>query len=169
METKEGAYNRKREGERTSQSSVCTHVAVLSMSGICGFAQRGQGFVFLVSLPGFWGCFCPAFRALLAITPAASPLTIRNARITILISPFFARQKKKGFSFFSCGATPSRTVPKTQPLRVAFSLRERADLRSQKEGILGKKIAWGRVGRTGQKKEKRMHKKRWVIPQNILM
>ena len=75
-------------------------------------------------------------------------------------SPFFARQKK-GFSFFSCGATPSRTVPKTQPLEVAFSLLERVDLRSQKDRILGKKIAWGRVGWTGQKKEKRMHKKRW--------
>ena len=42
------------------------------------------------------------------------------------------------------------------PLQVAFSLRERVDLRSQKEGILGKNIAWGRVGQT---KEKRMHKK----------
>ena len=74
----------------------------------------------------------------------------------------FSRARKKGFSFFSFGATPSRTIPKTQPLQVAFSLWERVDLRSQKEGILGKKVARGRVGRTGQKKEKRMHKKRWV-------
>ena len=48
---------------------------------------------------------------------------------------FFARQKKKGFSFFPCGATSSRTVPNTQPLQVAFSLRERVDLRSQKGGF----------------------------------
>ena len=67
----------------------------------------------------------------------------------------FLRARKKGFSFFSCGATSSRTVPKTQPLQVAFSLRERVDLRSQKGRILGKKIAWGRVGRTGQKKGKK--------------
>ena len=59
----------------------------------------------------------------------------------------------------NCGATSSRTVPKTQPLQVAFSLREGVDLRFQKEGILGRNIAWGRVGRTRQKEEKRMHKK----------
>ena len=46
----------------------------------------------------------------------------------------------------------SRTVPKTQAL-VAYFLLERVDLRSQKEGILGKKIAWGRVGWTRQKKK----------------
>ena len=78
-----------------------------------------------------------------------------------LFLTFFHAPEKKKFSFFSCGATPSRTVPKTQPLEVDFSLRERVDLRSQKEGILGEKIAQGRVGQTGQKKEKRMHKKRW--------
>ena len=55
--------------------------------------------------------------------------------------------------------TPSRTIPKTQPLQVAFSLLERVDLRCQKQGILGKKIAWGRVGWTGQKKEKRMRQR----------
>ena len=38
---------------------------------------------------------------------------------------FFRAPKKKGFSFFSCGATPSRTVPKTQPLEVAYSLHDR--------------------------------------------
>ena len=69
-------------------------------------------------------------------------------------SPFLARQKK-GFSFFSCGVTRSRAVPKTQPLQVAFSILERVDLRSQKEGIWGKKIAWGRVGWRGQKKGKK--------------
>ena len=77
-----------------------------------------------------------------------------------LESHLFSRARKKGFSFFSCGATSSRTVPKTQPLEVAFSLRERVGLRSQKGRILGKKIAWGREGWTGKKKEKRMHKKK---------
>ena len=76
---------------------------------------------------------------------------------------FFRAPEKKDFPFFSCGATPSRAVPKTQPLQVAFSLRERVDLRCQKEGILGKKIARGRGGADKEKKkEKRMHKKRWV-------
>ena len=42
------------------------------------------------------------------------------------------------------------------PLEVAFSLLERVD---QKDRILGKKTAWGRVGWTEQKKEKRMRKK----------
>ena len=74
---------------------------------------------------------------------------------------FFARQKKRIFPFFPVGRPRPEPSPKTQPLQVAISLRQRVDLRSQKEGILGKKIAWGRVGRTRQKKEKRMHKKRW--------
>ena len=39
------------------------------------------------------------------------------------------------------GRPPSRTVSKTPVLEVAFSLRERVDLSSQKEEILGKKIA----------------------------
>ena len=69
----------------------------------------------------------------------------------------------------SCGATSSRTVPKTQPLQVAFSLRERVDLRSQKEGILGKKIAWGRVGWAGQKKGKKdAPKKGGIIGGNMI-
>ena len=58
---------------------------------------------------------------------------------------FFAHQKRRIF-LFSCEATPSRTIPKTQPLQVAFSLLERVDLRSHKRGILGKKCFWGRVG-----------------------
>ena len=49
----------------------------------------------------------------------------------------------------------SRTVPKTRSLHVTFSLLERVDLRSQKEGILGKEIAWGRVGWTRQKTRKK--------------
>ena len=66
---------------------------------------------------------------------------------------FFRAPEKKDFPFFPVGRP--RPEPKTNPCRVAFSLRERADLRSQKEGIWGKKIAWGRVGRTGQKKGKK--------------
>ena len=94
----------------------------------------------------------------LAVPEASRPQGPNKSQISH--SPFFARQKK---FFFSCGATPSRTVPKTQPLQVAFSLRERVDLRSQKEGILGKRIARGRVRRTGQKRKKdAQNKKRWV-------
>ena len=74
-------------------------------------------------------------------------------------SPFFAHQKKRIFLFFSCGATPSGTVPKTQPLEVASSLQDREDLRFQEDRIWGKKIAWERVGWTGQKKEKGCAKK----------
>ena len=48
------------------------------------------------------------------------------------------KKKKRIFLFFlSCGATPSRAVPRTQPLRVGFFLLERVDLRSQKGGDLG--------------------------------
>ena len=76
------------------------------------------------------------------------------------------------FFLFSCGATPSRTVIKTQPLEVAFSLRERVDLRSQKEKILGKKIAWERVGWTRQKKRKKDAQKkvgkRYTPPQDCI-
>ena len=61
--------------------------------------------------------------------------------------PILSRARKKGFSFyFSPRGPPSRTVPETQPLQVTFSLLERVDLRSQKEGILGKEVAWGRAG-----------------------
>ena len=79
--------------------------------------------------------------------------------------PFSRARKKKDFPFFSCGETLSRTVPKTQALQATFALLERVDLRSQKGGIWGKKIAWGREGWTGQtkKKAKRMRKKRWVL------
>ena len=67
----------------------------------------------------------------------------------------FARQQKRIFLFFLWG-DPIQNRPKFS----AFSLLERVDLRSQKEEILGKKIAWGRVSWTRQKKEKRMRKKR---------
>ena len=76
-----------------------------------------------------------------------------------MVSHLFSRARKKGFSFFSCGATPSRAVPKTQPLEVAFSLLERVDLRSQKEGILVR----GRVGWTGQKKGKKDVQKNHMV------
>ena len=89
-------------------------------------------------------------------------LRMKGKPSSVGYSPFFARQKK-GFSFFSCGATPSRTVAKTQPLKVDFSLQERVDLRSQKEGILGKKIAQRRVGRTREKRKKGCTKKGGVI------
>ena len=79
---------------------------------------------------------------------------------------FFARQEKKKIFFLSCGATPSRTVPKTQPLQVAFSVLERVDLRSQKKGILREENCLGKRGWKGEngkkeRKKKRMRPKRW--------
>ena len=72
--------------------------------------------------------------------------------------PFFcAPEKKKDFPFFACGATPSRTVNKTQPLEVAFSLQERVDSRSQKE-LPGE--GWGGQGKKGKKDAQ---KKRWLV------
>ena len=86
---------------------------------------------------------------------------------------FFARRKtkKKDFpSFFSCGATPSRTVPKTgsggclpfpkPALEVAFSLLEGVDLRSQKDRILEKKNCVGKGGVDRGIRKKDAHK-RW--------
>ena len=67
---------------------------------------------------------------------------------------FFARQKK-GFSFFFLGGDPVQNRPQNPAPASWFSLLERVDLRSQKEGILGKRIAWGRVGWTEQKKRKK--------------
>ena len=51
---------------------------------------------------------------------------VLSANHNLRIYPYltFLARQKKGFSFFSCGATPSRTVPKIQPLQVAFSLEE---------------------------------------------
>ena len=86
----------------------------------------------------------------------------------MLDSPFFCTPEIKDFPFFHCRATPSKTVPKTQFLEVAFSLLERADLRSQKDRILGKRIAGGRAGWTlYTKKGRRMRKKRWVVLEGI--
>ena len=65
------------------------------------------------------------------------------------------------FLIFPVGQPHPEPSPKPKPLQVTFSLLERVDLRSQKEGTLGKKIAWGRAGWTGQqKKKKRMRKKK---------
>ena len=83
------------------------------------------------------------------------PARHNDPRTNYAVKLTFFRARKKGFSFFPCGSTPSRTVPKTQPLEVAFSLLERVDLRSQKGRIFGKKMAWGRVGWTEQKKRKK--------------
>ena len=73
-------------------------------------------------------------------------------------SHLFSRARKK-IPFFFCGATTSRTDPKTQPLEVAYSLLARVDLTFQKEAILGRKTAWGRVRWTGKKREKGCAKK----------
>ena len=126
----------------------------------------------------FWAV-CPSFARILGVRQALEILAflvvflavfqkgkekkirVGNPRILAHQTSLFSRARKKGFSFFPGGRLGPETVPKTQPLQVAFPLLERVDLRSQKEGILGKKIAWGRVGWTGQKKEKRMRKKRW--------
>ena len=105
---------------------------------VVGVVLAFGGFVFFSVFFVFWGAF----------------------------SHLFSRARKKDFPCFPVWRRldrPGDRGPKPSHLQVAFSLRERVDLRSQKEGILGKKVAWGRVGRTGQKKEKRMHKKRWVF------
>ena len=75
-------------------------------------------------------------------------------------SPFFARQKKRIFLFFLWDDPVQNRPQNPAPAGCLFSTRKsRSEV--PERGILGKKIAWGRVGRTGQKKEKRMHKKRW--------
>ena len=47
-----------------------------------------------------------------------------NNITTCSYSHLFLRTRKNSLFFCSCGATPSRTVPKTQPLQVTFSLLE---------------------------------------------
>ena len=74
--------------------------------------------------------------------------------------PRATEKKKRIFSFFLLWGNPVQNRPQTQPLQVAFSPIEKVDLRSQREGIMGRKIAWGRVGWTGQKKEKGCAKKK---------
>ena len=67
----------------------------------------------------------------------------------------FFRAPEKRIFLFSCGATPSRIVNKTQPLEVAFSLQERVDLRSQKEGSFGEENCLGKGGVDRAKKGKK--------------
>ena len=122
--------------------------------------EMGSGVIF-----PFLALFGSIFFLFWAVGPTGQFLPIFGLSVRFPFLTFFLRTRKKGFSFFSCGATPSRTAPKTQPLQVAFSLRERVELKSQKEGIFGKRTAWGRVGQTGQKKEKRMHKKGGILHQ----
>ena len=69
----------------------------------------------------------------------------------LLFSPFLAR------------GDPVQNRPQNPAPAGCLSLLERVELRSQKEGILGKEIAWGRVGWAGQKKEKRMRKKKVLL------
>ena len=97
--------------------------------------------------------FHQAHRYLLALLLKLKP---GLARDVYSLLDFFRAPEKRIF-LFSLWGTPSRTVPKTQPLQVAFSLLsiERVDLRSQKEGIWEKNIASGRAGRTGQTKRKK--------------
>ena len=59
-------------------------------------------------------------------------------------SPFFVRVERKGFPFVLLWG-----------LHVAFPLLERVVPRSQKDGVSGKKNAWGGVGWTGRKKGKK--------------
>ena len=67
---------------------------------------------------------------------------------------FFLRAIFKGDSCFSCGATPSRPLPATQPPQVWLHLLERAFLRFQKERFWGRKLpekGWGGQGETRKK------------------
>ena len=61
------------------------------------------------------------------------------------------RAPGKRIFLFSCGATPSRTVPKTQQGYLFSTRKSRLGCRCQKEGIWGKTIAGVRVGWTGPK------------------
>ena len=67
---------------------------------------------------------CSGARDIFGVSPALA----RRDYLLLPLSLLFSRARIKGFSFFPVGRP--------------FSLRERVDLRSQKEGILGRKIAW---------------------------
>ena len=70
------------------------------------------------------------------------------------ITFFRAPDKNKGFSFFFLWGNPVQNCPQNPaPASHLFSTRK-SNLRSQKEGLLGKKIAWGRVGGQGEKGKK---------------
>ena len=87
-------------------------------------------------LGALWGA--PNFPGTLGGTFWESPQSTLKALAGALSglpqksTPLSGRQdlKKRMFLFFSCGATRSRSVPKTQALQVAFSLLERVYLRS---------------------------------------
>ena len=83
------------------------------------------------------------------------------------ILTFFRAPEKKDFPFFSCGATPPRTVPKTQPLQVAFSLRERVDLKFPERGDFGEENYVGKGGADRAKKGKRDVQKKVGIPAKL--
>ena len=75
-------------------------------------------------------------------------------------SPLLSRARKKGFSFFFLWGDPVQNRPQNQaPAGCLFSTRK------SRSGVpeRGDFGARGRMGRTGQKKEKRMRKKRWVF------
>ena len=71
--------------------------------------------------------------------------------------------RKRDFPFFQWGGDPVQNRPRNPaPASCLFSTRKsRSEV--PERGDFGEKFAWGRVGRTGQKKrEKRMRKKRWA-------
>ena len=80
----------------------------------------------------------------------------------------FLHAVSKGTSFSPVGATPSQPLPKSQPLQVPSHIPERIVQRSQKKGVLEKKLAWGGVGWRGRKKRKRGHAKQRGKPQKQL-
>ena len=98
-----------------------------------------------------------------------------------LISHLFSRTRKKRIFLFNCYLTFFRAPEKkriflfflwgdlvqNRPRNPASASGLFSTRKSRSEvperGAFEEKITWGRVGRTGQKKEKRMRKKRWVI------
>ena len=70
---------------------------------------------------------------------------------------FFRALEKKEFPFFpvGTGGNPVQKRPQNPALCKVPFLLERVDLKSQKEGILGKKIAWGKGGVDRAKKRKK--------------
>ena len=72
-----------------------------------------------------------------------------------LLLTFSHALEKKDFPFFPAEGPRPEPSPKPSPCRLPFLYKKEADLRPQKEGILGKKIACGRVGWTGAKKGKK--------------
>ena len=73
------------------------------------------------------------------------------------------RQKKKGFSFFFLlwGSPVQKGPQNPAPAGCLFSTRKtRSDV--PEKGFWGRNLPGERVGWTGQKKEKRMRKKKWA-------